>query len=320
MELKTPKFLRHRTVLVWLAPLLVLGVLFFTDPDRGASTGIWLVKVATAIVAVALSHWSMKALFDYREADRRTLLREALGGNAAAAIALLAQAITFVGLLMLFAGQVRAQDVRTYVSPQAHQYLPTLAAERLRWWPDHPRPAMLAALIEHESGCFALKRKCWNPKSQLKSAREEGAGLAQITRAYRGDGSVRFDALQELVDQHPALAGWSWENVYDRVDMQIRAVVLKQRGDFRTLKGVDDIAERLVFTDVAYNRGIGGLQAERRACGLKADCNPKLWFGHVEHVCLASRAALYGGRSACDISRHHPVDVLKRTPKYEALV
>lgn len=315
------RFFRQRSMLMWLLPVAVLIALFWTDPDAGApATRAWLLMCARAFLIVAVAHGVRKWWHDYPEADMQRLFGEARKSPTGAGLALVALALIVSAVLGLFSGMARAQDVRSYVPAHALPHLQVLASEQRRWWPDHRDPAMLAALIEHESGCFSLKKKCWNPRSQLKSAREEGAGFGQITRAYRADGSVRFDALQEMVDRHPALAGWNWENVYERPELQLRAVVLKLRGDFMTLKGVDDVVERLVFTDVAYNRGIGGVQAERRACALKAGCDPQRWFGHVEHLCLASRAALYGGRSACDISRHHPVDVLKRTPKYRGLV
>jgi hypothetical protein len=217
----------------------------------------------------------------------------------------------------LLSGGAAAQDVRKFIPPQADAHRITLKAEQMQHWPDHPKPELLPALIEHESGCFSMPRKCWNPTSRLKSAREEGAGLGQITRAWHPDGRLRFDALQEMRDRHPALREWSWANVYQRPDLQLRAVILKTRGDFLTLRVVDDAGQRLAFTDAAYNGGMGGVQKERRACGLKAGCDPQQWFGHVEHTCLKSRAPLYAGRSACDINRHHVHDVLVvRSPKY----
>ncbi len=314
------KFLRHRTLLVWLAPLLVLGLLWLTDPDGGASTKIWLIRMATAIVAVALSHWVRRAYFDYPEADVRKLFQRAGGDPVGAGLALVAISIFLFAVLMLFAGQVRAQDIRTVLAPQARQFLPVLQAERLAHWGGHPMPELLGALIEHESGCFSMPRKCWNPSSRLKSAREEGAGFGQITRAYRADGSLRFDALAEIRERHPALGDWSWQNVYQRPDLQLRAVVLKSLDDFKVLRVVTDSTERLKFADAAYNGGMGGVQAERRACGLKPGCDPQRWAGNVEAVCLKSRQALYGTRSACDINRHHVVDVFARAPKYRGLV
>lgn len=320
------KIFRHRTALVWLVPIVFLVLLWVTDPDGGASVKAWLLRLASAFLIIAFAHWVRKAQFDYPESDMRTLFRIARETSTGAGLALIALSIFVFGVLMLFSGRAgAAQDARTVIPAQAQPYLPLLAAERQRWWADHPQPGMLAALIEHESGCPSMPKKCWNPGSSLKAARkdgsrEEGAGFGQITRAWRADGSQRFDALQEMVERHPALAGWTWQNVYSRPDLQLRAVVLKVQGDFKALRAIQDPAQRLIFADVAYNRGLGGVQDERRACNLKAGCDPQRWFGHVELVCLASRVSLYGQRSACDISREHPVDVLARTPKYAGLV
>lgn len=321
----TPKprlWWRHRSLLVWILPLIVLIVLWETDPDGGASTKMWLLRVAMAFVAVGLSHWVRRAYFDYPEADLRTLFGKAREEPTGAGLALVAVAIFLGAVLMLFGGQVRAQDVRTYVPQQAKQYLPMLAAEQRRHWPDHPSPELLAALVEHES-CISLKHsRCWNPASRLKSAREEGAGFGQITRAYRSNGAVRFDALQEIRDRHVDLREWNWQNVYQRPDLQLRALVLMSRDNFKAISRlVREPQAALAFADAAYNGGMGGVQYERRACGMKAGCDPQRWFGHVEKTCLKSREAMYGGRSACDINRHHVIDVLLVRPvKYRGLL
>jgi hypothetical protein len=313
-------FTRPRALLVYLLPLAALGLLAWLDPDEGSPTTLtWLALTCRAFLLLGAAHLVRRLWHDYPEADMQRLFGEARKSPTGAGLALVALAIIISAILGLFASQARAQDLRTHIVPHAYQYLPALGAEQRRWWPDHPEPAHLAALIEHESGCFALKRKCWNPRSQLRSAREEGAGFGQITRTWREDGSQRFDALAEMLQAHPELAGWSWENVYERPDLQLRAVVLKVRGDYQAFRMIPDPIERLRFADVAYNRGRGGVQAERQACALKAGCDPKRWTGHVETTCTASRRPLYGGRSACDISRHHPKDVFARIPKYQGL-
>jgi hypothetical protein len=183
-----------------------------------------------------------------------------------------------------------------------------------------PKAWALAGLIEHES-CISLKHsRCWNPKSRLKSQREEGAGLGQLTRAYRPDGSIRFDALAEMRQKHRlALGELSWHNIYDRPDLQIRAVVLKSRDNYKYyLPFSATTDDALAFGDAAYNGGIGGLNNERRACKLASSCDHTKWFGNVEKYCLKSKAALYGNRSACDINRHHVKDVLLiRSAKYQ---
>ena len=96
----------------------------------------------------------------------------------------------------------------------------------------------------------------------------------------------------------------------------MRAVILKSKDDYATLSGVKDPVERLYFTDVAYNQGIGRTLKQRKTCGLKENCNPQLWFSHVEEQCVPGKI-LYGGMTACDISRRHVKDIFNtRLIKY----
>ena len=182
-----------------------------------------------------------------------------------------------------------------------------------------PKAAYLGSLIELES-CIHLKHpRCWNPKSRLKSAREEGAGLGQITRAFKADGTIRFDALSELKHKYPReLAELSWQVVYDRPDLQIRTLALMMRDNYQYFnKYVKDPYHAYAFADAAYNGGVGGVDHERRACKLATWCDPNQWFDNVEKLCLKSKTALYGNRSACDINREHVSNVINtRSEKY----
>lgn len=183
-----------------------------------------------------------------------------------------------------------------------------------------PKVNVLPSLIEHES-CQSLKHpRCWNPKSRLRTAREEGAGLGQLTRAFRPDGTIRFDALAEMRAKHPVeLKELSWTTIYNRPDLQIRTLVLQNRGNYNYFRPYShNEAEALAFADAAYNGGLGGVNTERRACKLASWCDHTKWFGNVEKLCMKSKAALYGNRSACDINRHHVRDVLLvRSHKYQ---
>jgi hypothetical protein len=129
--------------------------------------------------------------------------------------------------------------------------------------------------------------------------------------------------LADLRSRYPAALGeMTWGNVYQRADLQLRAIVLMSRGNYQNLRRViADPHAALAFSDAAYNGGMGGVQADRRACNLKRGCDPQRWFGNVELTCTKSRAALYGLRSACDINREHVRNVmLLRSPKYRALM
>jgi hypothetical protein len=313
--------MRFRYKFIFGGAILTLIALLSTNPDYGfiyalpfgADEITWALRISRGLVVLAFVYWATKAWNDYPEGDTQAMLQKAKETPEGAGRALIYKGIIFFGLVYLFVGVVNAQEV----PKQALPYLPVLKAEQVKYWPQHPAPEQLGGLVDHESACPRV-RSCWSPAAQLKTKREEGAGFGQITRAYRKDGGLRFDALAEMRSAHPALGGWSWSNAYQRPDYQLRAVVLKSLDNFKALRMVADPMERLNFADAGYNGGMGGVQNERRACGLSAGCNPQRWFNHVELHCLKSRSALYGQRSACDINRHHVRDVvLVRSAKYK---
>lgn len=141
--------------------------------------------------------------------------------------------------------------------------------------------------------------------------------MGQITRTWR-NGRIRFDSLADMRGRYEGLREWSWDNVYERADLQLRAIVLMSKANYDALFArVGDAQQALYFADAAYNGGLGGVNNDRRACAMRSDCNPREWFGNVERTCTKSRAALYGRRSACDINREHVVNVFRvRSKKY----
>lgn len=302
---------RHRSLALFGGSGLALWASLYSDPDGGLATLLGALALAQGLWAVAASHLARKWLMDYPEADMRRLFARASESPTGSGLALIAIAITSFGLMMIFAPRAKADTLPIGFI----KYGAVLKAEQVRYWPDHPRPALLAALVEQES-CVSIKSKgCWNPAVKLKTAREEGAGMGMVTRAYRADGSLRFDALAGLRNQYSGdLAELSWNNVYTRPDLQLRAMVLMSRDNasqFRTSPSM------LEFGDAAYNGGASGTQKERRACKLTPGCDAGLWFGNVESHCLKSRQPLYGGRNACDINREHVRNVfLVRPCKY----
>lgn len=217
---------------------------------------------------------------------------------------------------------VSSQDVKTYIPPQAFNHIDNLNKEIDVYWPDHPMKYYFGGLIEHES-CISLKHsRCWNPKSSLKTKREEGAGFGQITRAYTKEGKIRFDALAELKALHPKeLSQWSWGNVYDRPDLQLRAIVLKTKDNYGVFRNIPDIIQRLKFTDVSYNQGVGKTKKDRTLCSLKKGCDPDKWDNNVEKSCSGTNNVIYGQRGPCDISRHHVKDIFDvRSNKYKPYI
>ena len=225
----------------------------------------------------------------------------------------------YLVLLMLVSGLASAIDVTTYIPKKAPQYLPVIKQKVTRIMPEAPSLAYFGALIEQESCIYLTHSRCWDPSSELKTSREQGIGLGQITRAYRTDGSLRFDALKELRDRNSReLKELSWLNVKSRPDLQIRGIALMIKSSYGRLPGVKDPMERLTMADAAYNGGDGGLAKERTVCGMTKGCNPQFWFGHIENIRIKSQKPIYGNRSPWDINREHPRLIFKtRLPKYE---
>lgn len=305
---------RSRHSLLLGGSALVLAVLIATDPAGGVSTALLGVSLTTNLLALLLTHISRKGLLDYPEADMQDLFRRARQSSTGSGLALVAISIVLYGLMGLFGRAAHAQGLQH--PAQALQHLPALQAEIQAHWPSHPMPAYFGGLIDHESAC-PRPSSCWRPSARLRTQREEGAGLGQLTRAWAPDGSQRFDALAEMRQRHPALRELDWASIYQRPDLQLRAIVLKSRDDWRAIPAAADPEQHLAFTDLAYNAGRGRVDRDRRACALKAGCDPGRWWGHVEHSCTASRAPLYGARGVCEISRHHVADVIRtRAPRY----
>lgn len=310
---------RPRNLFLYGGVLAAVGLSLYSDPDGGLATALGGIAMVQGIWAVAAAFFAMKMLMDYPAADGENLFKEAKKSATGAGLALIAKAIILVGLLVVFAPRAHSAEI----PPGALQYGTTLTAEQQKYWPDHPDPALLFALVEQES-CLSLKHpKCWNPGATLQHTRkngewEEGAGFGQITRIRRLDGTWRFDSLTDMRSRYAPLADWSWQNVYQRPDLQLRAMVLMSRDNARSFRQTDD---PLGFGDAAYNGGLPGVQRERRACELSPGCNAKQWFDNVEKHCLKSKQPIYGKRSACDINREHVrMVMLVRPGKYRVML
>ena len=226
----------------------------------------------------------------------------------------------FLGCFFLFLSSIAtAQNVKNYIPEKAYLYLATLDSERNRLFPNGPETSYYASLIEHESCISLTHKRCWDPSSKLATKRETGAGLVQITKAYKADGSIRFDKLTEMANNYQEeLRELSWDNVYSRPDLQLRVGILLTKENWDRLFMVKNLEGRLGMTDSAYNGGYSDVNKARIACGLKDNCDPQLWFDNVELVLPKSTKPLYGTRSAKDINQQHVHDVLKiRLPKYQ---
>ena len=232
-------------------------------------------------------------------------------GCTGAGLVYLGRCLLAAVILMLLATASRAAEPPAAALP----LLPVLLAEQRAWAPALP-PSVLAAQVEQET-CITLKsRGCWSPRAELRTARERGVGLGQITK------TARFDGLTDLRRANPvALAGWDWASpaLYDPA-RQLRGLALMDMQGWRALAGVPD-DDRLAMMLAAYNGGMGGVQSDRRACAGTPGCDPARWWGHVEHTSLKAKMAVKGyGKSFFAINREYPVNILRvRRARYLSL-
>lgn len=267
------------------------------------------------LVGLAAGDLALRILQPHVDAQRAA--EEAIKGNVGAGLVYLGRCLLAGVILMLMVTASRAETA----PPAAQTLLPILRAQQQEFWPQIAVPATLGAQVEQET-CPSLKsRQCWNPRAELRTSREQGVGLGQLTRSFRSDGTTRFDALQEIVNAFPKqLAGLSWENRYDPV-LQLRALVLKDKQGHDLIQGVPDPLERLAMSYAAYNGGLGGLNSDRRACAATPGCDPGRWFGHVERTSLKAKTAVPGyGKSFYEINREYVRNImLIRSKRYENL-
>jgi len=199
-----------------------------------------------------------------------------------------------------------------YIPPNALIHIPVLVREYKSYWPDHPYPSTLASQVEQET-CISLKHsKCWSTRAELKTSREYGFGLGQITI------TSKFNNFDVIKAQNASLKDWSFEDRYNS-QKQIIALLTFNKSIYTRIIGASDPTNKLLFSYAAYNGGAGGLNSDRRVCKATPGCDSTKWFGHVEKTSLKQKTATSGyGKSFYEINREYVTNIYYvRRPKYD---
>jgi len=180
-----------------------------------------------------------------------------------------------LGIVLVLAGTAWAGAI----PPGAAKNLPVMRQAFQSAWPDAPLLHIPAGQVEQESG--------WNEHATLKTSRELGRGLCQMT--VTKNFNIYLDAVK-----YKALKGWDWKNDPYNPQKQLTFLACQDRENFTQSKAVN-AEEQWRIALVRYNAGDGRINARRRyaiAKGLPTD----RWTGGLElaHGPLEN-SILYGG-------------------------
>lgn len=308
--------LRRGAPRILLLAAIALGFMLvsFAPELLGARGGAWptIVPMAEAFgrvfLGLALGDMALRILQPKVDPQQAAMAATDLISPAMPPAIVYAARMAIAAVVLILA----ASAARAAAPPAAAvPLLPVLKAEQRAWWPAMPLASALGGQVEQET-CPSLKSaKCWNARTELRTDREQGVGLAQLTRTWNRDGSQRFDALTDIVKAHPReLAGLSWQNRLDP-RLQLRALVLKDLDDYRVTLGTATPLDRLAMTLASYNGGRGGLASDRRVCAATPGCDPARWFGNVERTSTKAKTAAKGyGKSFFETNREYPHNIL----------
>lgn len=185
----------------------------------------------------------------------------------------------------------------------ADQYIPAVIVESKQHFPTLTKPVLIAGQIEQET-CASVK-KCWNPKTELKTSREYGFGLGQLTIAYNVKGQETMNNFKYAKTLHSSLANWKWEDRFNPA-YQIRTMIYMDKIAYNQMSFAKNETERQAFMFSAYNGGAGGVMKDRALCKATAGCDPNVWFGNVAKYSFKAKVAVKGyGKSFFEINREY---------------
>lgn len=188
---------------------------------------------------------------------------------------------------------------------RAAPYLPVLQEKVDKYWPTLTIPYVLAGQVEQESQ--------WNVHAQLKTSRELGRGLAQMTI------TPKFNIYKVAVTMKP-LRGWDWQKDPWNPANQLTFLVLMDKDNFTQVEKLfENDQERLAASYVAYNAGLGTV-LQRRALAIRQGKEHKKWFGGLEDIRLPYENRKLYGRNLGEMRNEYPRVIFKRAEKYRNLM
>lgn len=287
-----------------LLAIIVAGLLIFGDLAQLAATIYKLSAVALVLLLVGAVLDSRSEWGIFPTLDLNTGVKSALSTPLSAAILVAAVVALLISILFISTAHAGPLD-------QARPYLPQLSRAIDANWPGMPLREIAAGQVEQESN--------WKETATLKTSRELGRGLVQMTIAYDKSGKERFNIFRDA-SRMRALKAWDWQRDPYNTRYQLTFLVLQDRSNFvqvRPFFANDTEAHKGSL--VCYNAG-SGRWLQRRANAKRMGLPFDRWDGGLDRAYSKGETALLYGRPLWQAVNEYPRVIFKRSDKYRGLV
>lgn len=281
-----------------------------------------LATVSLSVTAFVLCVINIILTWLWPSFHKSNLLREIEKSSIASAMAFVAFIIFTMFLIWITMQSVAhgATLCQKQTVDKAKPYLSMMADTFNQYWPDAPMKYIEPGKLDRETACPNIK-KCWNPYVELKTSREWGIGLSEITKTWNKDGTVRFDNWTEAKRKYKEqLAGWNFEgDAKYEAKYHIIYSILEDKGNYKRMAILfENTIDRWAGTLVSYNAGGGRVNSRFAICKITEGCDTSKWFGGLETVSSsAEKKSVIYGVSLQKRVNDYPFDVIfKRSLKY----
>lgn len=270
-------------------PFAVLfgATLCFYKGDYEAVVGAIYLLTVIAFTGL-VTNYIVKSIASY--ANGEAAWNKAMENPLTAALVWLGRLAFLFGIIWLAVGVISPSKAHGAIEPsaKAQRYLPLLKGSFDTHWPTAPLRHYAAGQIEQESG--------WNERAELKTAREYGFGLGQITV------TDRFNTFEEA---QKIFRDWKWEDRFN-VKYQLGYAVITDRSNFHQVSRLfSDDDSRWRGSLVAYNAGYGTV-LQRRALATRKGVPADRWTGGLDQVAMGYETKLLYGRPLAERRNEYP--------------
>jgi hypothetical protein len=307
-----------------LLGIIAAGLIIFGDAAQLAVTVYNLSTIALVLLLAdflldSRENWGIFPSLDINEAIRVAVkgsqeFTHHADGSTTRRRCGISAALVFLGFVLLLVAILFLAVPTAHGAPvpdRARPYLPVLGQAIAAQWPAAPCRHIPAGQVEQESG--------WKERATLKTSRELGRGLCQLTIAYDGKGKERFNIYRDAV-RCKALSGWDWQRDPYNPRYQLTFLVIQDRSNFSQVRPYSrDDAEAWRCALVCYNAGSGRWLARRRnarAMGVPAD----RWSGGLENAHGPAENATLYDRPLWQAVNEYPRVIFSRAEKYRGLM